>query len=1178
MPRISEIQKLKNSAFTKLRDVRNNLHPRTYNAIYDKINMKDRKDTIKKIINEIDNIKNNIISQQPIVNNIPNNKRLTLTKIKKANEQIAKAKEQKKKVIAEALANKNFISKKKVQSSQTPIKNKITKLIDRIRFYTKYSFTYTNVNTLEEMYNNIKKDFDAGIDGQPFTIATIFLRNKESGNKVRNFSIPGGDLDTFQDFKDRIDAIASGNVGSDSINFEEDEIILNNFALASVVIAGNGSSDSMMFKTVGIEESKSINNKTKKEFGNKDCAFQCLKYCGVKYDGNIAELRDIQNLINYISKNDLKIDIMCNSFLIKKNLTKIIEDNGKVVKMIKDNKGVERKNICSKLNIETDIEIVYLHEYKVIGEDTLEMRREKADYTIIYDEFNSHFDVIKDNDIQMCDDVYINNCFKIIKGDKILFSPKQINGNSKVKPKNPVETRFIIFDYETVIDFEVSSCMKPYSLSILNLNNQQLEELTTADEEGDMEKIAEIRKNNCTTFLGYNCSEEFIKWIINNQADKAFIFIGFNNANFDNFILLDALLRHQEKNICDEFSVSDIFYNGSQLLNFYMCGRHNTFDIHKHLMGSLKANCESFKIKSCSKKSFDHNKAQLLYSEDKLIEFITNNEELKEYNEYDVLATAVLFCKYRRALQEIKATEIYASELHNIKTVGSLIYKVFEDSKKTKGFELPKLSYEQYTDLQKSKIAGRVELFNGVQKVEERLVSTDVCSLYPFVMSVLDCYYPTGKELKLVDKYQGDDVIGFYYCDIDQSNLKGSNLPNIYARKTEIENDWGYNGILENYLISNVMIGLLKKYNCKVVIKNGFTFPDKKKSCDMFDFLLHFMKAKNEQDTLKSKKDENYNPALRETLKLLMNSLSGKVIEGLHTEKTQDINSVAEYEKIKDKAQSINFINAIGNKLFITYEVDGETLCKKSQRPIYLGVLIYDYAKRYMYENSYSKVGLDQLLYTDTDASKFRYNKFIQWKKWVDDNNVQVPHWKEVEEIDERYKNHKIYEYGSKVFGAFEDELEDMVGDKYTFYCLEKKSWLYDVDGHSKFRFKGLNGSAQLLTLEEDFIDKRTIKHKSKGDIDAYDEVKYFIKSDIEEDIHNFYQSNSKNAIENGNEVKFFEQIYQTKEAYVLCNSFRKIVKNSAHNVILGNEDKYNNLMNRIQVNYMMKHINLNKK
>ena len=163
---------------------------------------------------------------------------------------------------------------------------------------------------------------------------------------------------------------------------------------------------------------------------------------------------------------------------------------------------------------------------------------------------------------------------------------------------------------------------------------------------------------------------------------------GFNNANFDNFIFLNALLKYCETN--DDISVSNIFYNGSQLLNFYIAGRHNFFDIHKHLMGSLNNNCKSFKIKCCAKKSFDHNLAQQLYDNGKLIDYINNNDELKEYNEYDVLATAVLFCKYRQALAIIPATKKYSETLDEMKTIGSLIYKVFSDSKDIKKFNLPK--------------------------------------------------------------------------------------------------------------------------------------------------------------------------------------------------------------------------------------------------------------------------------------------------------------------------------------------------------------------------------------------------------------------------------------------------------------------------------------------------------
>jgi hypothetical protein len=548
-----------------------------------------------------------------------------------------------------------------------------------------------------------------------------------------------------------------------------------------------------------------------------------------------------------------------------------------------------------------------------------------------------------------------------------------------------------------------------------------------------------------------------------------------------------------------------------------------------------------------------------------LIEFITDNDELKEYNEYDVLATAVLFCKYREALSVIDATRDFSKDLHNIKTVGSLIFKVFEESKRTKNFKLSQLNLKEYTDLQNSKIAGRVELFNGIQKVEERLVSTDVCSLYPYVMSVAPVYYPCGDKV-YTDIYV-EDKIGFYYCDVDQSNLRNMNLPKIYAKKTKIENDWGHEEVLEDYLISNVMIDLLKKYGCKVVIKKGFYFTDKMKSCEMFDFLLDFMKAKNCEDSKKKEKDNTYNPALRETLKLLMNSLSGKVIEGLHTEKTRNVESVGEYINLVEKSKKVNTINAIGNKIFVTYEMFEETLIKK-QRPIYLGVLIYDYAKSYMYENSYSKVGLDQLLYTDTDASKFKYSRFIDWKREIDEKNIQVPHWKEVELVDERYKDHKIFESDSKVFGSFEDELEEMTGEKYTFYCVQKKSWAYVVDGKSKFRFKGLNDNALLLSLGEDFVGQKIIRHS-----DGTTTEKHIITGK-EEDVYNFAISNKHLSL-GKNVEKFFEQLFSTGEAYMLCNSFRKIVKNMLQKVMYDDNVRYNKLMNKIQVNYSLKHIKI---
>lgn len=1083
---------------------------------------------------------------------------------------------------------------KKDKAKQKKLKKLKPKLVEKklveslkSKKFDKYIYSYENNNSLEDLYNAIKENIGSG------SFVSIIFK-KKGDNKILQVGIKTDDLGRtiasdyleenedkdltgFENFKAEVNRMIEGEaIGSDPINEDIWEIDYNHFTIITKTIGtAKGKSDAILFESKLIESKEGL------------CGYLSFLEAGIdskKYSVNPKALQSIEGISSFIKKNNLPVVVISNGFLLQNSIENIFENNKSITITIKEKKR-ERDFKCVELN-ESLIDLVEL----VKPEPGIEIK-----HYLIYDEINQHLDYCIGIP-KLLSGIYLSKSSKIIKDSKIVFDAKQANVNNKSEEKAPYE--YIFFDYETVIDFNNSNCMQSYSLSILHLDNPQLQKLEELDLEGRykadaadkqkikrqeaLDEISFLRKKNCKTFLGYDCGRQFINWFLEYSHDKVCILIGFNNTNFDNFLLLEDFLKYNDDcSNLTEVKISDIFYNGSQLLNFKIAGRHSLFDIRKHLVGSLKSNCSSFKIESVAKKDCDHAEMQKLHQEGKLINYINTDDKLKEYNEYDVLATAVLYRRYVNALDSIEATRPYAQQIFTIKTIGSLIYKVFQDNKKKLKFELPKLEYQQYDDLQKSKIAGRVEMFNGVQKVQERLVSTDVCSLYPFVMSVLDCYYPCGESIIEVNEYKGDDKIGFYYCDIDQSNLRAANLPNIYAEKKPLENDWNSSAVLENYLISNVMIGLLRKYNCKVTIKNGFVFPYRKKSCEMFGFLLDFMKAKNEQDTYSKKNPELYNPALRETLKLLMNSLSGKVIEGLHLEKTVDIDTVSDYLKIVEKAKSVNFINSIGNKLFLTYEVDAESICAKQQRPIYLGVLIYDYAKRYMFDYSYSKIGKDKLLYTDTDASKFRYTDFIKWKNWIDTNNIIVPHHKEVEDIDPRYKSHRIYDSSSKVFGSFEDELEKCVGSDYLFYCLEKKSWLYaykkDDTWCSKYRFKGLNGSAQLLSLQEPFIDRKILKHKATTERPYYEEIKYSIRPETEYDVYRYYEDNKQNNIESGNEIKFFEQVYSTGVAYIINSSFRKIVKNSARNVLLEDTGSYNCLMNKIQVQYNLKKIDIYK-
>jgi hypothetical protein len=104
-----------------------------------------------------------------------------------------------------------------------------------------------------------------------------------------------------------------------------------------------------------------------------------------------------------------------------------------------------------------------------------------------------------------------------------------------------------------------------------------------------------------------------------------------------------------------------------------------------------------------------------------------------------------------------------------------------------------------FNDIAKNRVAGRVQLFNGIQKIEDEMCSIDVCSLYPYVMGVAPNYYTSGEIIE-VENYDDkpSDLIGWFYRDVDQSNIEVK----IMAGKTKEGNNWTENKF-ENVFISS---------------------------------------------------------------------------------------------------------------------------------------------------------------------------------------------------------------------------------------------------------------------------------------------------------------------------------------------------------------------------------------
>lgn len=1062
------------------------------------------------------------------------------------------------------------------------------KLIDSIKHF---SIWRINMNIPASNLQVFFKFITDKLDYYDGANVVLYIKNME-GSGVRHITINATYLFDFNDFEGRINEILSGDVaGSDVLNNTgKYELLMDTFDVQIMKFAGFADAEyNIIYKSTKNTDNLIL-----------DCGYKALCCClgdgnekigdlimKDKYDKDYNDVDDfntVTELSKFIIKNKLKISIVANGIIFKNGVRNLLKNAfmksvGKI--------GVNGASPVNNSRIETEInnkkilltkindnDIV---EPKQINEYDKDMDQNQKQQYIIYDAKNSHFEYALNSKIEINDNIYIGSdyCLYKYEENKILeltgkfrrFMNVDLNNNNIGMIKK-IETYYVGFDFETVIDYSSKSRMRPYSVSYGLFSEEDMKKLEEADKNTDEKQVDYLRNKNMVTSIGFNCIDKFIDWIIKIQINKKLVFIGFNNSNFDNYILIDRILEIEN----DDIKVSSILYNGSQLLNAVINGRHTFFDLSRHLLGTLKNCCEGFKVKTCAKLNISHHYYQNQYDNGTLIDYITDNKELKKYNENDVMSVMVIYSRYKEALSNIDGMD--SNNLHENLTIGGLTYKRFLTYWKVQNIKLPKLTEEQYFEVLKYKCAGRVEMFNGKQFINEEVCSYDVCSLYPYVMAVLDCYYPSG-DIYDTTEFK-EDLIGFYWCDIDQSNLKLKNLPNIYPRKTETENQFDYDGMLFNYCISSVMIKLLRKFGCEVVIKKGFYFTEKVKSCKMFKPILEMMKLKVEQDDLKKQDSDLYNPVLRETSKLLMNSGSGKVIEGLHTNKIEFVNNIEKLVNIQAKYGNINIIKPIGNGVMVEYKKDEIELFQEEQRPIYLGVLIYDYAKSYMFENSYSVIGKDKLIYTDTDATKLRVRDNKQWIEYA--TKTDVPYWKEVLNYDPRYKDHKIFNPDSKVFGSFEDELSGMnkSDNNPIFCCIQKKSWCYSNNG-VKFRFKGLNEKNIILKGDETFILKKNAFEKSvgKNGENGASPVDENISLDInkQKEINDFYNSNTNNI--KNNAVKFFKNVFDGNDVFVLCQQFKKNVRNNKKYVGINDKDKHNDLLNSVSVNYMVKKVKI---
>lgn len=393
------------------------------------------------------------------------------------------------------------------------------------------------------------------------------------------------------------------------------------------------------------------------------------------------------------------------------------------------------------------------------------------------------------------------------------------------------------------------------------------------------------------------------------------------------------------------------------------------------VQGSLSNVATSFKI-DINKLQFDHNVVQKAYESNKLVEWLHDNEkELIDYNVRDVKVLIKVVDKLRKVLGD---------HCLNCCTLPSYCYYYWRQLIPT---NVCKAVKDVKTDefIRSAAIGGRVEGKIGDWTGDFKMF--DVCSLYPYVMRYRQ--YPIGEETVIeddidecIDYFKSKSFIGIYSISVNQKYLrrKGMKHPMLPVRDETL--NWKKFTGWTDYTLPDVTIRRLISIDSRCVKFTGKCVVWKKSQLDngIFDEYIDFwFQVKKEQDALPVDKR---NVVLREMAKMILNSLSGKMIQKNYKAKSKYISCPNDLMKIhqqlikniKAAEMGVGDIDRLmksrvslvsANTGFYCWKATAEE-AYKNPKPSQIGVFIYAYARDYMYEIFFSKM---EVLYTDTDSA-----------------------------------------------------------------------------------------------------------------------------------------------------------------------------------------------------------------
>jgi hypothetical protein len=414
---------------------------------------------------------------------------------------------------------------------------------------------------------------------------------------------------------------------------------------------------------------------------------------------------------------------------------------------------------------------------------------------------------------------------------------------------------------------------------------------------------------------------------------------------------------------------------------------------------------------------------------------------------------------------------------------------------------------------------------------------------------IIDDYMTATLEQSLMNEYNLTgkfSKIGVYTVNIDQSVLKIQGKSPYRCYKFKGSNNWSSENddviYQKNIFMSTYSIKELLFYGCKVEFVIGGRFVVREGTIEnikLFEHLLEFMEMKIRED---QKPDEEQNDALRAFSKIVLNASAGKEFEHVHDSAFTVVMKHDYYSfltRTKDMLPHsqtvVGYLN--DEKIIVQYKKKPESIL--NIKSVDIGMYVYEISRAYMYKHIIYPLGHNKSLYMDTDAMK---NRHSDSHLYLDRMKLQlIPHNAKIEEIDPRYRYHKMYEEGSKIFGSFANELPS---DNNLLFINGKKEWAcFNINNMdiiwAKFRLKGIRTTSLVVDIHnEEFMNCL-----------RFIDVHPYVAS--QELAHRYDCSHEDLHLSLPNNVlKVFDTLNRGRDVWFLVSNFKRLIEHSGVAVI----------------------------